>query len=49
MLTRNELYKLEPVILTKGLLMFNNFIRKEFCEDDDQSNDDESSTAISRK
>ena len=27
---RKDLYKLEPVILTKGLLIFNDYIRKEF-------------------
>ncbi len=43
MIPREELYKLDPIILTKGLLRFNNYIRKEFGNDDERkSNDDES-------
>ena len=27
-MNRNDIYKLDPVILTKGLLIFNDYIRK---------------------
>ena len=42
---RNDVYKLDPVILTKGLLIFNDYIRKEFGNGNDKYksiNDDQS-------
>ena len=33
---RNDVYKLDPVILTKGLLIFNDYIRKEFGNGNDE-------------
>ena len=33
---RNDVYKLDPVILTKGLLIFNDYIRKEFGKGNDE-------------
>lgn len=44
-MNRNDAYKLEPVILTKCLLIFNEYIRKEFGNDNDEYksiNDDQS-------
>ena len=35
-MNRNDVYKLEPVILTKCLLIFNNYIRKEFGNGNDE-------------
>ena len=35
-MNRNDVYKLEPVILTKGLLIFNDYIRKEFGNGNDE-------------
>lgn len=44
-MNRNDIYKLDPVILTKSLLIFNDYIRKEFGNDNDEYkpiNDDQS-------
>lgn len=42
-MNRNDVYRLEPIILTKGLLIFNDYIRKEFGNDERKHINDEQS------
>jgi hypothetical protein len=48
-LTREELYKLDPLVLTRGLLEFNEYIRKEFGNDDERKSNDDESTISSKQ